>query len=73
MIKDGEALPIETDSQTWDISWHPAPTAPAGRAEGSSGACVTDAGEIVIISSDGVHWDLTGGRPEGDETWEQTL
>jgi 8-oxo-dGTP pyrophosphatase MutT (NUDIX family) len=44
-----------------------------GRREGASGVCVTDTGEIVIISSDGVHWDLPGGQPEGDETWEQTL
>lgn len=72
-INDGEELPIQTDGQTWLVSWHPPPMAPSGRPEGSSGVCVTDSGEIVIISSDGVHWDLPGGRPEGDETWEQTL
>jgi len=46
-----EELPIETDDQTWVISWHPPPTAPLGRPEGSSGVCVTDTGEIVIIST----------------------
>ena len=72
-IDDGEDLPIQTDGQTWVVSWHPPPTAPDGRPEGSSGVCVTDTGEIIIISSDGIRWDLPGGRPEGDETWEQTL
>lgn len=72
-IDDGEELPVQTDGQTWVVAWHPPTTAPTGKPEGSSGVCVTDTGEIIIISSDGIHWDLPGGRPEGDETWEQTL
>ena len=27
----------------------------------------------MLISNDGVRWGWPGGRPEGDESWEQTL
>ena len=30
-------------------------------------------GSIVVISPDGVIWDLPAGRPEPGENWEQTL
>ena len=70
---DGEELPIRTNGQDWIVSWHPPPTAPAGTAHGAAGVCVTDNGEIVLISNNGGDWDLPAGRTEGDETWEQTL
>jgi ADP-ribose pyrophosphatase YjhB (NUDIX family) len=28
---------------------------------------------VVLISQDGERWGWPGGRPEGDESWEQTL
>ena len=28
---------------------------------------------MALISADGAHWDLPGGRPEGFEDWEETL
>jgi len=32
------------------------------------------AGEgVVLISNDGERWGWPGGRPEGNESWEQTL
>lgn len=34
---------------------------------------MTGDGEVVLISSDNLTWDLPGGRPAGDENWEQTL
>jgi 8-oxo-dGTP pyrophosphatase MutT (NUDIX family) len=68
-----EELVIRTDGQTWITSWHPPISVPSGTSHGSAGICVTDTNEIVLISSDGIHWDLPAGRPEGDETWEQTL
>jgi ADP-ribose pyrophosphatase YjhB (NUDIX family) len=34
---------------------------------------VTPGGSIVVISPDGVIWDLPAGRPEPGENWEQTL
>jgi ADP-ribose pyrophosphatase YjhB (NUDIX family) len=29
--------------------------------------------QIVLISNDAERWGWPGGRPEGDESWEQTL
>ncbi len=72
-ITDGVDLPIRTNGQDWIVSWHRPPTAPVGTAHGAAGVCVIESGEIVLISSDGMAWDLPAGRTEGDETWEQTL
>ncbi len=51
----------------------PAPDAPDGTPHGAAGICVTSDGGIVLISEDGEHWNIPGGRPEGDETLEETL
>lgn len=40
---------------------------------GSAGICLTGDGRLVLISFDGVHWGLPAGRPEGTETFEETL
>jgi 8-oxo-dGTP pyrophosphatase MutT (NUDIX family) len=55
------------------VSWHAPNTPPEGRPHGAEGVCVTDTGDVVVISRDGRRWELPAGRPEGDETWEQTL
>jgi len=55
------------------VSWHPPPTPPAGTPHGAEGVCLTEDGEIVLISPDGEGWGFPAGRPEGSETWEQTL
>jgi 8-oxo-dGTP pyrophosphatase MutT (NUDIX family) len=34
---------------------------------------VTDESRIVVVSRDGERWELPAGRPDGDETWEETL
>ncbi|MBI2851318.1 MAG: NUDIX hydrolase [Chloroflexi bacterium] len=34
---------------------------------------MTDSDEIVLITPDGKNWGFPGGRPEGDESWEETL
>ncbi len=73
ILCDEEELSIHTNGQTWIASWHPPTTAPAGTRHGSAGICMTGTNEIVLISSNGIDWDLPAGRPEGDETWEQTL
>jgi ADP-ribose pyrophosphatase YjhB (NUDIX family) len=73
VLRDGEEYLIHADGQTWAASWHPPDTPPDGRPHGATGVCVTGAGDVVLISTDGEHWDLPAGRPEGDETWEQTL
>ncbi|MGH3242476.1 MAG: NUDIX hydrolase [Spirillospora sp.] len=70
-----EGVPIEVRSggQSWRVSWHPPPDPPAGTPHGAEGVCVTAAAHIVVISEDGVGWNLPGGRPEPGESWEQTL
>jgi 8-oxo-dGTP pyrophosphatase MutT (NUDIX family) len=55
------------------VSWHAPNTPPEGQAHGAEGICVTGTGDVVVISRDGRRWELPAGRPEGDETWEQTL
>jgi len=76
--RDGEEIvcragEAQSNHQDWIASWHSPPIPPNGTPHGSSGLCVTGDGEIVLISEDGERWDLPGGRPEGHETWEETL
>jgi ADP-ribose pyrophosphatase YjhB (NUDIX family) len=70
---DGEEIDLHANQQEWRLSWHPPTQLPTGKAHGSAGICVTAANEIVLVSGDGARWDLPAGRPEGAETWEQTL
>lgn len=55
------------------VSWHAPTTPPDGRAHGAEAICVTGTGDVVVVSRDGRRWELPAGRPDGDETWEQTL
>ncbi len=71
--RDGEEIAFRADDEDWIVSWHPPLTPPDGTPHGAAGLCVTGDGEIVLISADGKYWDLPAGRPEGDETWEETL
>jgi 8-oxo-dGTP pyrophosphatase MutT (NUDIX family) len=70
---DGEDVFLESSGQQWLQSWHAGTVPPAGKPHGAAGICLTDSGEVVLVSSDGVGWGLPAGRPERDETWEQTL
>jgi ADP-ribose pyrophosphatase YjhB (NUDIX family) len=70
---DGEELAVSSNGGNWLIAWHPPVSAPAGEPHGANGLCVTADGNVVLISSDGQRWGWPGGRPEGDESWEQTL
>jgi 8-oxo-dGTP pyrophosphatase MutT (NUDIX family) len=70
---DGEENLVHTAGQTWLNSWHGPGVAPEGRRHGSAGICLTAGREVVLVTEDGARWDLPAGRPEGDETWEQTL
>jgi ADP-ribose pyrophosphatase YjhB (NUDIX family) len=72
-LDDGEELLIHVDEQAWILSWHTPPDVPLGVPHGAAGVCATESGEVVLISADGVQWDFPAGRPEGQETWEQTL
>jgi 8-oxo-dGTP pyrophosphatase MutT (NUDIX family) len=55
------------------VSWHAPNSRPEGLAHGAEGVCVTSAGDVVLVSRDGRRWEFPAGRPECDETWEQTL
>ncbi|MGW5363331.1 NUDIX hydrolase [Actinopolymorpha pittospori] len=70
---DGESVAVRQNHGDWIVSWHPPPTPPAGKPHGSEGVCVTPTGKIVLVSRDGERWELPAGRPEGTESWEDTL
>jgi hypothetical protein len=71
--RDGEEIPHRDGGQDWVGSWHSPSAPPDGTPHGASGLCVTPDGSIVVVSQDGEQWDLPGGRPEGDESLEDTL
>lgn len=73
IARDGEENLVRANNQDWIVTWSPPPTAPLGNPHGVAGVCVTSTNQIVLISANGVDWDLPAGRPEDDETWEQTL
>ena len=73
MAADGEEVTCHAGGQDWSLLWHAPDAEPEGKRHGSAGVCLPDRGQAILISSDGVRWDLPAGRPEGDETWEQTL
>lgn len=72
-IGDDDEFVHYANGQEWRVSWHPPHTPPAGTSHGSAGICVTNDREVVIVSSDGVRWDFPAGRPESDESLEDTL
>lgn len=55
------------------MSWHPPQSPPDGVNHGANAFCLTSDAQVVLISNDGARWGWPGGRPEGDETLEQTL
>ena len=73
LLADGAEIEVVSGGNRWVLSWHSAASAPEGRADGAAGICVVEAGEVVVVSDDGASWNIPGGRPEGDEDWEQTL
>ena len=73
VARDGEEFAVRSNGGDWLIAWLSPITVPAGRAHGANGFCVTADGGVVLISRDGERWGWPGGRPEGDESWEQTL
>ena len=70
---DGEVVRAFANGGEWRNTWRPAGPAPDGQPHGSTGLCVTPQGQVVLINQRGERWEWPGGRPEGDETWEETL
>jgi ADP-ribose pyrophosphatase YjhB (NUDIX family) len=66
-------MPTHSNGQDWLVSWHPADDPPMGKQHGAAGICVATEDQLVLISHDGEHWGFPAGRPEGDETIEETL
>jgi len=71
--ENGELMSMRSNGQDWLVAWHPGPEPPPGNPHGAAGVCVTEAGQLVLISHDGLHWGFPAGRPEGNETVEDTL
>lgn len=72
IARDGEVFAVRAAAGGWRTAWSPPSRAPEGTRHGSCGFGVSD-GRVVLISHDGVRWEWPGGRPEGDETWEETF
>jgi len=72
-VRDGEEISVSDEAGDWLLSWHPPFALPDGTPDGSAGVCIPDDGQVVLVSPDGERWSLPGGRPEGNETWEETL
>ncbi|MPZ95394.1 MAG: NUDIX domain-containing protein [Propionibacteriales bacterium] len=70
---DGQEYAVHSGGQDLLVSWHPPAAAPDGRRHGAEGVCVDGAGQVVLVSPDGVGWTFPAGRPEDAETWEETL
>lgn len=73
MLDHGETIDFESNGQRWRTGWHRVPDVPAGQWHGAAGLCVTDGGQVVMISADNLTWDFPAGRPEGAESPEATL
>jgi len=73
VARDGEEFAVRSNGGDWLIAWNSPITVPAGKAHGANGFCVTADRGVVLISNDRERWGWPGGRPEGGESWEQTL
>lgn len=72
MLKNDEEMEIAHGGQRWMASWHHGGEAPSGRPHGAAGICVCEGG-VVLVSADGLRWDLPAGRTEPGESWLETL
>ena len=73
LLPHGVEIEVFSGGNRWVLSWHPSTSLPEGKPDGSAGICVVASGEVVVVSSDHTSWIIPGGRPEGNEDWEQTL
>lgn len=71
--RDHEEIAVRSKDVEWLTAWHPPVEVPTGTPHGANGLCTTADNCVVLISNDAERWGWPGGRPEGDESWEQTL
>ena len=71
--EDREEFAVRSNGGDWIVSWYSPVDVPIGTRHGAAGICLTAVGGLVLISNDGERWGLPGGRPEDQESWEQTL
>lgn len=62
MARDGEEHLVRANNQEWIVSWSPPTTAPPEKPHGAAGVCVTSTNHIVLISANGIDWDLPAGQ-----------
>jgi len=70
---DGQEFVVRSNGGDWLVAWHSPSVLPAGTPHGANAFCVTADDRVALISNYGERWGWPGGRPEGDESWEQTL
>jgi ADP-ribose pyrophosphatase YjhB (NUDIX family) len=73
VARDGEEFAVRYNGGDWLTAWHSRTSVPMGTPHGANAFCVTADDRVVLISNDGERWGWPGGRPESDESWEQTL
>jgi 8-oxo-dGTP pyrophosphatase MutT (NUDIX family) len=72
MARDGVEMPALLNGEDWRVAWYPPPDPPPGRPHGIAAVCLAGA-EVILISRDGIDWDLPGGRPKRGEKAVDTL
>jgi ADP-ribose pyrophosphatase YjhB (NUDIX family) len=72
IARDSEEFAVRSNGGDWLTAWHAPIDVPSGTPHGANAFCVTPDSQVVLISNDGVRYGWPGGRPEGDESWEQT-
>ena len=71
--REGVQMPMRANGQDWLVAWHGPDAVPSGQPHGAAGVCVGPEDQVVLVGPDGRSWGFPAGRPEGDETDEETL
>ena len=61
---DTEQVRVRIGDDEILVSWHPPDRPPDGQRHGAEGICVTDSGEVIVVSRGGQCWKFPAGRPE---------
>jgi 8-oxo-dGTP pyrophosphatase MutT (NUDIX family) len=71
MVSSSQFAPMAATCYLLGI--HPQ-SSPRARGTARAGSAGTADDGVVLVSQDGgARWEWPGGRPEGDETWEETF